>query len=188
MRRGFALRRVGTNTYVDHMGIARLFAFISVVAGACCLAAVHAGVAFACGPSYWYSEAEPALSCLSTKSVTGGLEVRNGCEEPIEISPEGCNEPCSETLRVGVRSSKRLELSDATDNPSEDVEHVFTYKRADQLGTITFGYSFNPCDDETGDCSTAATAGRRAPPGGVWLALVAVAALVALRRRVRPAR
>jgi len=165
-----------------------LVASISVFSGACCVVALEAGVAFACEPSYWYAEADPALACLTAKEVTGGLELRNGCEEPIEIEPEECDEPCSETERIEVGGSKRLELPGIADRPTEDVEQVFTYKQADQTGTITLGYSFNACSNDTGDCSAAPTAGRHSPPLSTWLALIAPAALVALRRRARSAR
>jgi hypothetical protein len=165
-----------------------LAAFIGVFSVTCCVVALDAGVAFACEPSYWYAEADPTLSCLRTKDVTDGVELRNGCGEPIEIAPEGCDEPCSETVRIAVAGSRRLELPGIADNPSEDVEQVFTYKQADQTGTITIGYSSNPCSNDTGDCSAAPTAGRRIPPLGTWLALIAPAALVALRCRARSAR
>jgi hypothetical protein len=159
--------------------------FVVFIGVFCC---ADAGVAFACEPSYWYSEADPTLSCLRTEEVTDGLELRNGCGEPIEIAPEGCDEPCSETVRIEMGGSKRLELPGIADSPSEDVERVFTYKQADKTGTITFGYSFNPCSEEVGDCSAAPTAGRRIHPLGTWLTLIASAALVALRRRARRTR
>lgn len=151
---------------------------------ACLTLAMNTETASACEPSYWDFDTEPFVGCLKAEKVPGGYQIRNSCAEPVELTPEDCDEPCSETLRIEPQGTERLELPDAPEAPSEDVEHVFRYEQADQTGTITIGYSFNPCDD-AGACSSASTSGQRTPPASAWVVFLALAALRWRQRRAR---
>jgi hypothetical protein len=161
------------------MSLQRTFV-LSILPAACFVNMMKADIVSACGPSYWYAEGAPTVSCLKAQDVTGGLDLRNSCSDPIDLTPAGCDQPCSETLRIAAKGSELLELPESAE---DDVELVYNYQLADQTGTITIGYQYNLCDNTTGDCSAASAPGR-APSVGV-AAVLASLALLGVRRRNR---
>lgn len=131
-------------------------------------------VARACEPSGWTPAATPPLSCLDTKDVGAGrIEVHNRCEDRIELTPEECDEPCSETVRVASNGTMQVVVPF---EPKDNERRVFDYKVADQTGSIVFTFDLNLCPEEQGDCS-AAVPGRRADTPRVGVLFICLALL-----------
>lgn len=132
------------------------------------------GTANACDPSGWILAVTPAAPCLSLAATDDRrLEVHNDCSELLEIAPEGCDEPCSEVVRVDANAAAFLALP-AT--PEDGDRKVFDYNSSQQTGSIELTYLYNNCSStEERGCSAASTAGTTTVPEvGVCLAFVAL--------------
>jgi|GEM_PF-3781211 len=161
------------------MGFERLIVAISLVAGLASI--LGAGVARACDASDWLVDMRPRVSCIRLEGMEGkdGLVIINECSDAIEITPEGCAEPCSETVRVASNSTEFIPVV-LPEDPKDHERRAFDYKLSEQTGTIAYEFELNLCDSEDAGCSAAASGGRSAQGSG-WLVCFA---LIAYLRRV----
>jgi len=140
------------------MSFERILAIIALLSGAFFSIMMGSGVVSACEASGWSPAATPRLSCLGLAAIADGeFDAHNYCSDPVELSPEGCDEPCSEAISVASNTTVVLVLPAAAKGGDRQ---VFNYKRSEQTGRLEFTYNFNDCaseEDSGGGCSTAST-------------------------------
>ena len=139
--------------------------------------------ASACPPSGWLLTTTPhQLACLSVKELgeEEKLELYNACDDPVELTPELCEEPCSETVHVAAKATATLVLPTAAVESEEP--QVFDYRMADQTGTITLEFDLTECPSGTG-CAAVSLKGRASVP---WVATGLVSLMLfVFARRIR---
>jgi hypothetical protein len=133
--------------------------FIALFSAASFVITLGRGTASACDVSGWIPAATPTLSCLALNPMEEGrVDVRNDCSDSVEITPEGCDEPCSEAVSLDSKATGFLSLPAAAKSGDR---RMFDYKRSDQTGSIEFTYVLNDCSaDQDGGCSAASTGGQ----------------------------
>lgn len=163
------------------MNLERVVAAVSmVVMGGLSTLIGHSAVS-ACEPSGWFVEATPQLPCLAlrqSQTMQDRFDVHNKCSAQVELTPEACDEPCADTLRIGPNNAAALTVPK---NPRDGEQRIFEYKTSEQTGTIELTYDLIMCAGE-GGCSVASIGDRSSAPSLVALSFILLASRFWRRR------